>query len=221
MCARRVEAQTRWDWDLNPGLWSLAFASKVNASLSMAYNKCLQRLKYLDEDDQKLGVGEAAARIYKLLWEGEYWDDAKGRRVQIKGQVSQLMKVIGVGEKERALVTNAQFMSGRLAGTRQIRRSIFHIVFSSRIVYGNPVFMTVTPSERHSGLLLRLSRHRQKDPALKSLPEALQLFASANMPSLYGQAEDDVTVDLPEYDHRRLLAAKDPLAAVNAFWIWI
>ena len=46
MCARRVEAQIRWDWDLNPGLWSLTFASKVNASLSMAYNKCLQRMKY-------------------------------------------------------------------------------------------------------------------------------------------------------------------------------
>ena len=41
------------------------------------------------------------------------------------------------------------------------------------------------------------------------------------MPSLYGEAEDDVVVDLPDYDHRRLLAAKDPLAAVHAFWTWI
>ena len=64
MCARRVEAQMRWDWDLNPGLWSLAFASKVNLSLSMAYTKSLKRLQYLAEDDQELGVGEACARIY-------------------------------------------------------------------------------------------------------------------------------------------------------------
>ena len=41
------------------------------------------------------------------------------------------------------------------------------------------------------------------------------------MPSLYGSPENDVVVDLPAYDHRRLLTARDPLAAVNAFWTWI
>ena len=173
MCARRVEAQFRWDSDLNPGLWSLAFASKVNLGLSMAYTKSLKRLQYLAEDDHELGVGEAAARIYHLLWHGEYWDEAKQKRVPMQGNVSKLLDIIGLGDKERALIRNSQFMSGKIAGTRQIRRSIFHMVFSSRIVYGNPVFMTVTPSERHSGLLLRLSRHRRSDPALKSLPEEL------------------------------------------------
>ena len=81
MCARRVEAQFRWDSDLNPGLWSLAFAGKVNLGLSMAYTKSLKRLQYLAEDDQQLGVGEAAARIYHLLWHGEYWDKARQKRL--------------------------------------------------------------------------------------------------------------------------------------------
>ena len=36
MMAQRVEAQIRWDWDLNPSLWSLAFASKVNLGVSMS-----------------------------------------------------------------------------------------------------------------------------------------------------------------------------------------
>ena len=35
MMARRVESQFRWDWDLNPSLWSLTFSSKVNLGLSM------------------------------------------------------------------------------------------------------------------------------------------------------------------------------------------
>ena len=221
MCARRVEAQIRWDWDLGPGLWSLAFASKVNMHLSMAYTKSLKRLQYLSEDDQELGVGEAAKRIYHLLWHGEYWDESRQKRVPMQGNVSKLLDIIGLGDKERALIRNSQFMSGTLSGTRQIRRSINHIVFSSRIVYGNPIFMTVTPSERHSGLLLRLSRHRRNDPALASLPEQLRAYAAENVPSLYGEAEDDIVLDLPEYDHRRLLAAKDPLSAVNAFWTWI
>ena len=139
----------------------------------------------------------------------------------MQGKVSKLLDIIGLTVKERALIENSQFMSGKIPGTRQIRRSIFHTVFSSRIVYGNPVFMTVTPSERHSGLLLRLSRHRRNDPALNSLPEELRSYVAADIPFLYGEEEDDVVLDLPEYDHRRLLAARDPLSAVNAFWTWI
>ena len=149
MCARRVKAQFSWDSDLNLELWSLAFASRVNLGLSMAYTKSLKRLQYLSEDDQELDVGEAAKRIYRLLWEGEYWDEARQKRVPMKGNVSKLLDIIGLRDKERASIRNSQFMSRNIAGTRQSRRSIFHIVFSSRIVYGNPVFMTVTPSERH------------------------------------------------------------------------
>ena len=62
MCSQRVEAQMRWDWDLNPGLWSLAFASKVNLSVSMSYNRVLRRHGYMGEEEE-LGIGQAAQRI--------------------------------------------------------------------------------------------------------------------------------------------------------------
>ena len=81
MCARRVEAQFRWDSDLNPGLWSLAFASKVNLGLSMAYTKSLQRQQYVAQDHGEVGVGEAYQRILHLLWHGEYWDKARQKRL--------------------------------------------------------------------------------------------------------------------------------------------
>ena len=86
-------------------------------------------MQYLAEDDQELGVGEAAKRIYPLLWEGEYWDEARQKRVPMQGDVSKLLDIIGVGNKERALIRDSQFMTGKIVGTRQIRRSIFHIVF--------------------------------------------------------------------------------------------
>ena len=221
MCARRVEAQMRWDWDLNPGLWSLVFATKTNHALSLAYTKSLKRLDYVPGDAEDLSIGECVKRIYHLLWHGEYWDAARQARMPMKGQVSKLLEIIGLSSKEKAVIRNSQFMSAKIAGTRQIRRCINHIVFSSRIVYGNHVFMTVTPSERHSGLVLRLSRHRRNDLALVGLPEQLLGGIGADMPYLYGAPEDDVEIDLPAYDHRRLLAARDPLASVNAFWTWI
>ena len=43
MMAARCEYQVRADWDLNPGLWSLAFASKVNLGLSMSIQRALRR----------------------------------------------------------------------------------------------------------------------------------------------------------------------------------
>ena len=96
MCARRVEAQFRWDADLNPGIWSLAFASKVNLALSMAYSKSQKRLQNMAEDDQESGFGEAAKRIYRLLHEGEYWDEARQKRMPMNGNVSKLPEIIGL-----------------------------------------------------------------------------------------------------------------------------
>ena len=43
MMARRVEAQMRWDWGMNPALWSLVFASKVNLGVSMSSDCALRR----------------------------------------------------------------------------------------------------------------------------------------------------------------------------------
>ena len=137
MCSQHVEAQMRWDWDLNPGLWSLAFASKVNLSVSMSYNRVLRRHAYMGEEEE-LGIGQAAQRIYHLLWHGEYWDEARQQRVPMQGKISKLRDIIGLGQKEKTMIDNFRFMSSKIAGTRQIRRNINHIVFSSRIVYGNP-----------------------------------------------------------------------------------
>ena len=85
-------------------------------------------------------IGEAAARIYKLLWEGEYLDSS-GRRVEVKGDISKISQIIGLSAEEKALLQNYHFMSSRIPGTRQIRGSIRHVVFSSRVFYGIPVFL--------------------------------------------------------------------------------
>ena len=107
-------------------------------------------------------------------------------------------------------------MSSRLPGTRQVRRSINHYLFSARVVYGVPVFMTVTPSERHSGLCVRLFRYRRNDPAIAHAGQAFMKYIGANTPSIYFNHDDgweNVETDLPEYDVRRDMAGRDPLSA--------
>ena len=136
------------------GIRSLAFATDVNRKVSMSINRALQKGSVDDScSAQQLGV--ATARIYKLLWEGQYLD-SKGKRVDLKGDISQISEIIGVTPMEKALLQNYRFMSSRLPGTRQIRNGIRHMVFSSRIFYGLPVFLSFTPGERHSGLTVHL-----------------------------------------------------------------
>ena len=61
MMASRCEYQLRADWDFNPGLISLAFASRVNLSQSMAIKRALRRGAVEENSDGSIGA--AAQRI--------------------------------------------------------------------------------------------------------------------------------------------------------------
>ena len=74
MMARRSEAQIRWDWDLNPGLQSLSFASKVNLSSGIGLRKGVRQLKEANDDPEDSEVGQALKRLYQLLEEGSSTD---------------------------------------------------------------------------------------------------------------------------------------------------
>ena len=161
LMACRCEAQMRFDWDFMPGVWSLASASKVNLDMSLSMKRALRRGASADQNDQDIAA--AAGKIYELLWTGEY--EQNGRRLQVNGDISKLERIIGMTDTQRSLVRNMHLMSARIPGTRQIRNSIRHVVFASRVVYGVPVFVTITPSERHSGLAIHLFRGWRNDPA--------------------------------------------------------
>jgi hypothetical protein len=118
MLPRRVETQIRWDWDLLPAVWSLSFASKVNLGTSLAIRRVLRAGE--TEELREREIGEAAAKIYKLLWEGEYVR-ADGVRQKIQGDTAKILDAIGLTRTQRALVQNYHFMSTRVAGTRQAR----------------------------------------------------------------------------------------------------
>ena len=114
------------------------------------------------------------------------------------------------------MVQNYLFMSGRLSGTRQARRGILHVVFSSCVAYGTPVFLTITPSERHGGQVWRLSRYRRNDPAMQHVVgDDFKKWIGYDQPSLF--TDEAAEIDLPDYDTRREMSAKDPLACVYGF----
>ncbi len=97
-----------------------------------------------------------------------------------------------------------------------------HACLGARSCYGDGVgLVTLSLSERHSGLVFRLSRRRKRDVghvANAAEKAERQRIYSRDWPPLEAETEDCV-VDLPEYHVRRRVYSQDPLAVVHAFLI--
>ncbi len=145
--------------------------------------------------------------------------DDHGVRKEIRGDISKIHRLIGLSPLQQAVIRNMFFMSARLPGTRQIRKMIGHLLTGARIVYGVPIFMTVTPSERHSGWSIRFFRARRSDPGVTVGNSEFEPFIGYAVPPLYGSNVDCETcdVELPECDLRRTITHRDPLCALYAF----
>jgi hypothetical protein len=229
MTASRVEYNIRSDWDLLPGMWTLNFASKVNTMVSMSMQRCLRRGTGPADRLTDRAISLATERLYTMLWKGECeMSGGGGQRIKINGDLAKLPHAVGLTDIERALIQNYHFMSSMLAGTRQVRRKIRNLLFSSLVVYGTPVFLTFSPSERHSGVAIRLYRGRRNDPAYTSSThdaKDFKDFIGYNTPSLQpgpradAEGGESVVIELPEYDLRRLITARDALCCVHAFMV--
>ena len=82
--------------------------------------------------------------------------------------------------------------------------------------------MTITPSERHSALVIRLSRYRRNDPAIQVANPDFARWVGYNAPSLQslecsGGEEADVYFEVPGYDLRQLMISRDSICSVDAF----
>ena len=96
-----------------------------------------------------------------------------------------------------------------------------HQTHANRICHGTPLFLTFSPSERDSTLMLRLARAQQADPALAREDAISRQTLDRNKPELdvefHHLSPEALAAELPTYDERRALLAKDPLACSDGF----
>ena len=101
---------------------------------------------------------------------------------------------------------------------------------TNRIRYGVPIFVTFSPDEAHNLLMIRLSRTRRKDPVFaKNADPVGQSYCGRRVPSIAKDTSDEVVwqvpveamqwkaAQLPSYDERRAILAKDALASADGF----
>jgi hypothetical protein len=160
--ARRVEAQYRADWAFVPAIRNLYFRFTALRQpllyLNLGINKEQSKQQFAEE------LVEGIHDIYQQkLWKGVYGNPEKPLRID--GDVTKLHLAHGLTDIQRRLVKNIQFLAASIPGTQQIRKKLGHNLFGARVVYGEGLFMTISPNDKHSGLCLRLIRVRHSDPA--------------------------------------------------------
>ena len=215
---RQPSAQIKWDWTLFPAVQSLNFISNVNMSSGIGITR--QQLQGYQEPDHTETAHRSLLKVYRLLHDGHYMNP-DGTKSLINGDIRKLPYAIGLTDRQRSMVRQFVYTTESIAGTRQVRRRIGDLMNSACVVYGLPIFCTLTPSERHNGLALRLMRYRRNDPAvdptINNLASDMRDFIREDYPSMQSSNCEEAWVDIPEYELRKVFMAKDALCAVDAF----
>ena len=217
--SRHILGQFRRNWSYSPGVFNLWFRSEVNLGTSLRVSTIMQADRGCDFAEEDAAV--AASNLYKLLDAGFYFD-SRGKRKRINNDVGKLMYAENITSTQKALLADMKFRTRSVPGTLEIRNKIGRTGFWASVVYGNGIFMTVSPGERHNYLAIRLSRYRSADPYVTHAgAKDERSWIGADRPSLEPFEDHVFGVHVPGYDMRRKIQAKDPLCCSNAFFVQI
>ena len=161
MHARRVEASIKADWNLVPAQRNLTTKWDALCGDDVACKHAVDR----DTAGNVLAseLVESATKLYEKLTKG-YWIDSLGKKRRINNDFTKLQYAENLTKMQKDLIRDMVFLSKKFPGTQQVRLLMGHALFGAAIQYGTPLFWTISPSSRHSGLCIRLSRFLQNDP---------------------------------------------------------
>ena len=214
MIATRVEASVRNDWLAVPAARN--FGTKWKALCGD--DAACRHIVDMDKPGVELAaeLSKAANMLYEKLVKGYYWDGRKKRK--INHDITKLPYAYDLSTEEKRLVKDLTFLSSTCAGTQEIRMMIGHNLFGARVEYGEPLFLTISPSSRHSGLTVLASRYRRTDPAMVYDKTSVPAWAGQFLPRLWQDASGEhMDIDVPDYGLRRIMAARDPAAVIANF----
>ena len=105
---------------------------------------------------------DASTSLFQRIQKGSIM--VHKRPQPINGDVALLFRADDLTSAERAILKSYLNITKSIAGCQALRRRIGHCLFGFRVVYGECIFVTASPSRRWSHMTLRLSRIRRSDP---------------------------------------------------------
>ena len=181
---RQVASQFRRDWNFSPALQNYLFRTNIN----------LQPNAYMFTTSTEDGSGRRAMRneeieagvqeVYRKVHQGVYVD-TNGENKPVNGDIAKLRFVPTLSIAARKVLDNLEVRTRNTPGTHSVRTTMRHQTHSYRVKFGLSVFITFSPSEKDSALMVRMVRARKNDPAVAN-DENLEF---------YGRSKPDLTVD--------------------------
>jgi|NorSeaMetagenome_1021524.scaffolds.fasta_scaffold17796_2 hypothetical protein len=211
---RRVERQLRASWIVVPAVRNLYFRRSLLEAASISYRTDEKALADPDAHGKELCA--AAVELYEHLQSGSY-KTHDGKMRPISGDLTKLSYVPTLSAKARQLLASMRCVSSQQGGVQEVRTKIGNALFGARVSYGEPVFVTISPSSRHSGLVMRLSRVRANDPLLQHeemlLGEAQKLGSGFCTLHVHSNHK-------PRQHHRSSATQCGPLRCLRACTAW-
>ncbi|CAK9075903.1 unnamed protein product [Durusdinium trenchii] len=212
---RQVASQFRRDWNFPPTLWNYLFRTKIN----------LQQNSHIFSVPNEFGPGrrmltneeiqEGTEHIYQLL----RYVDINGEEKAIAGDFTKLRHAPHLSPAALKVLSNTEARTRTVPGTHEVRKTMRYQTHSYRVPYGLACFFTFSPSERDSTIMLRMARARQSDPAIND--DKRKAFYQRTLPPLdidfLRLSPEALAEALPDYDERKSILARDPLACLNGF----
>ena len=228
MISTRPEKQIASDWLVVPAAQNLHWRWMV---LRSAFLTCKQKVKPGNTLLENLeALVDAAKTLFTRMKRGKVV--IEGRARPMNGEVAMLFKDDTLSSTERVLLRSYFNTTNNIAGCQALRKKMGHILFGMRIVYGpNPIFLTVSPNRRHSGLLYKLQRLRRNDDGAAGDDEISQQrrkWAGSDDPPIFVRGvvtspADVETVyghmNFPKISTRQGINAQDPLSSVHYYII--
>ena len=152
MMACRPELQIAGDWMCVPAARNLHWRYAV---LHSAFLVCKQKVapgESMHENLDKLLA--SLEKIWKKI--SDNWVQIGDRKVPLNGNLGLLFSDANVNSADKIILRSYLSVTSNISGCQALRRRIGRILFGFRCVYGECLFVTVSPNRRHSSLIFRL-----------------------------------------------------------------
>jgi hypothetical protein len=132
----------------------------------------------------------------------------------MNNDVGKLMFAENITSTQKALLADMKFRTRSVSGTLEITHKIGRTGFWASVVYGNGIFMRISPGERHNYLASRLSRYCSADMYVThASAKEERARIGADRSNLEPFAKHVFDVHVPGYDVRIQFKRKTCVAA--------
>lgn len=208
LCSLRCEHQFGAEWCFSYVRWNYLFRQLLHQSRGLFVRRLAgygegEEVEVTPQDLKKaaMEISEGLSAMYRGL---------DGQLRPVAGDLNKVAYIPGLSPLSGRLLQQVKHTISKVTGTTGVRTQMRFRGKSMQVANGTPLFVTLSPAEKHNYCTLCLARWRVGDPAVQRDP-ALQKVAGRMQPD----AEERMV--WPNFEERRKILALKPAAAVMGF----